>query len=116
MPVLLSSVVVGTADALAMTGGKPEHDPILFVHSNTVKAGKIASELLQPIRGRSPQILDACTGIQQIELSLHPGPDFPRQVAGSFGVAAVIDVGRRGVAEADDYFLIIPYYRVTVYT
>jgi hypothetical protein len=87
---------------------KPEHNPILVVHTNTVKASEIAFKLLQPVGGRDPEILNGCAGIQQIEFFLYARPNLSWQLAGRFGIATVIDVGRGRIRETDDHFLIIP--------
>jgi len=108
-------VVIRTANVLKVASDNPEHDPILVVHTNTVKASEITFKLLQPIGGRDPQIVNGCACIQQIEFLLHSCPNLSWQLAGRFGIATVIDVGRGRVREADDHCLIIHYYRVVMY-
>jgi len=97
------SVIVDTANFLTMPIGKPKHNPILFVHPNAIKAAESSFELLEPVGGRNPKILDRRAGIQQIKLVLYPGPKLPRYFTSSFAIAAVINFGSRRVPETDNH-------------
>jgi hypothetical protein len=110
-----SSVVVYAANLFTFAVHEPEDDSILLVHANTVKAGKISPELLQPVGGRYPQVLDGCAGIQQIEFVLYPAPELASNPTGRFGVAPVIDVGSRLIPETGDHKDSIPEYPLFMY-
>jgi hypothetical protein len=109
-------MIISAADLFAVAIREPEDDSILLVHADTVKAGEISSELLQPIGGRDAQIRDGCAGIQQIEILLHPAPEFMSNSAGRFAVAPVIDVGRRRIPETGDHKTSIPEYTISMYS
>jgi hypothetical protein len=108
-------VVVYAANLFTFAVHEPEDDSILLVHANTVKAGKISPELLQPVGGRYPQVLDGCAGIQQIEFVLYPAPELASNPTGRFGVAPVIDVGSRLIPETGDHKDSIPEYPLFMY-
>jgi len=110
-----SSVVVYAANLFTVAIRELEDDSILLVHADTVKASEISSQLLQPVGGRYPQILDGCAGIQRIEFALHPAPELASNPAGRFGVTPVIDVGTRRIPEAGDHKDSIPEYRLFMY-
>jgi hypothetical protein len=96
-------VVVCAANLFTVAIRKLEDDSILSVHSDTVKASEISFELLQPVGGRYPQIIDGCAGIQQIEFALDAAPEFASNPAGRFAVAPVIDIGTRRIPKAGDH-------------
>jgi hypothetical protein len=103
-----SSVVVCAANLFTIAIRELEDDSILLVHADTVKINEM--QLLQSVGGRHPQVLDGCAGIQQIEFLLHPAPELASNPAGRFGVAPVIDVGGRCIAETGDHKDSIPEY------
>jgi len=108
-------VVVYAANLFTFAVHEPEDDSILLVYANTAKAGEISPELLQPVGGRYPQVLNGCASIQQIEFALHPAPEFASNPAGRFAVAPVIDVGSRLIPEAGDHKDSIPEYPLFMY-
>jgi hypothetical protein len=108
-------VVVYAANLFTFAVHEPEDDSILLVRANTVKAGEISLELLQPVGGRYTQVLDGCAGIQQIEFVLYPAPELASNSTGRFGVTPVIDVGSRLIPEAGDHKDSIPEYPLFMY-
>jgi hypothetical protein len=110
-----SSVIVCAANLFTIAVRELEDDSILPVHADTVKTNEISPQLLQPVGGRHPQVLDGCAGIQQIEFLLHPAPELASNPAGRFGVAPVIDVGGRYIPETGDHRNSIPEYPLCMY-
>jgi hypothetical protein len=108
-------VVVYAANLFIFAIHEPEDDSILLVHVNTVKASEISPELLQPVGGRYPQVLDGCASIQQVEFVLHPAPELASNPTGRFGVAPVIDVGSGLIPETGDHKDSIPEYPLFMY-
>jgi hypothetical protein len=109
-------VIISTANLFTSPVGKLEYDSILLVHADTVKAGQISFQFLQPVGGRCPQILDRRASVQQIEFLLHPAPKFASNSTGRFAVAPVIDVGGRRISEAGDHKGSIPEYPLSMYS
>ena len=85
------------------------------VHANTVKAGAISPELLQPVGGKYPQVLDGGARIQQIEVVLYPAPELASNPRGAFGVVPVIDIRSRLIPETGDHRDSIPEYPLFMY-
>jgi hypothetical protein len=85
------------------------------VHANTVKAGAISPELLQPVGGKYPQVLDGGARIQQIEFVLYPAPELASNPRGAFGVVPVIDIRSRLIPETGDHRDSIPEYPLFMY-
>jgi hypothetical protein len=108
-------VVVDAANLFTFAVHEPEDDSIVLVHANTVKAGEISPELLQPIGGRYPHILNGCAGVQQIEFVLYPAPELASNPTGAFGVVPVIDIRSRLIPETGDHGDGIPEYPLFVY-
>jgi hypothetical protein len=108
-------VVVYAANLFTFAVHEPEDDTIRLVHANTVKAGAISAELLPPVDGRYPQVLDGRARIQQIEFVLHPAPELASNPTGAFGVVPVIDIRSRLIPETGDHGDGIPEYPLFVY-
>jgi hypothetical protein len=98
-----ASVVVNTTHLLASTVHETEDDSILLIHADTIEAGQISFELLEPIRRRNPQIIKRCARIQHIEFLLYPAPKCTRQLASGFAVAPMKNVGCPGVRKTDNH-------------
>jgi hypothetical protein len=108
-------VVICAANLFTVAIRELKDDSILLVHPNAVKAIEISSQFLQSVGGRSPQVFDRCASVQQIELLLHPAPEFASNSAGRLGVAPVVNIGARRIPEAGDHKDIIPEYPLFVY-
>jgi hypothetical protein len=108
-------VVVYAANLFTFAVHKPEDDSIRLVHGNTVKAGAISPELLQPVGGRYPQVLDGRARIQKIEFVLYLAPELASNPTGAFGVVPVIDIRSRLIPETGDHGDSIPEYSLFMY-
>jgi hypothetical protein len=110
-----SSVVVCAADLFTVAVRELKDDSILLVYTDAVKASEVSSQFLQPVGGRRPQVFDGCASVEQIEFLLHPAPEFAPNSAGRFGVAPVVNIGARRIAEAGDHKNSIPEYPLFMY-
>jgi len=61
-------VVVGAAHVEGVFSLEPEDDPILLVHPNRLKTGKIVYQRVQPISRRDPQIVEFGHRVDLIQL------------------------------------------------
>jgi|SRR5580704_16993316 hypothetical protein len=109
-------MIISAANVFTVAVRKSEYDPILLVHADTVEASHVPAQFLQSIRGRNPQILNGCAGIEQVEFLLHSVPEFASDLAGGFAIVSVINVGGRRVPEAGDHRESILEYPISVYS
>jgi hypothetical protein len=108
-------VLVYAANLFTFAVHKLEDDSIRLVYANTVKADAISPELLQPVGGRYPQVLDGRARIQQIEFVLYPAPELASNPTGAFGVVPGIDLRSRLIPETGDHGDSIPEYPLFMY-
>ena len=108
-------MVICTANFFTGTIRELKDDSILLVYTDAVKTSEVSSQLLQPVGGRRPQVFDGCASVEQIEFLLHPAPEFAPNSAGRFGIAPVVNIGARRIAEAGDHKSSIPEYPLFMY-
>jgi hypothetical protein len=101
-------MVIYTANLFTVAVRELEDDSILLAHADTVIAREISSQPLKSVSGRYPQVIDGCTGVQQIEFLPHPAPELASNPAGRFAVAPVINVGSCRIRETGDHKRSIP--------
>jgi hypothetical protein len=64
-------VVVNEFDIMSITVPPAETDPPLIVDANTVLPGAVATELLEPVAGRSPKVVKRFRSIMNNQLPKH---------------------------------------------
>lgn len=78
-----NSVVIDDFDIESFSFDEPEAEPPLLVDADAPLPRAITLQWLQPIRRRGSQILEACSGMQPVDLHQSPEPDIGRQPPGS---------------------------------
>jgi hypothetical protein len=96
-------VVVGAAHVEGVFSLEPEDDPILLVHPNRLKTGKIVYQRVQPISRRDPPIVEFGHRVDLIQLALNDRPDRSRNPSGGLAVDPVPDIPGRVVSERPDH-------------
>lgn len=101
----MSSVIVGAAHAERVGTFEPEHDSILVVDAHGVLSFQIASERVQSIARRHPQIVELRHGIDLVQLATDDRPQALRDPAGRLRIDAVPDIPGHVVSQRSDHRL-----------
>jgi len=88
----VASVVISAPNIERVTAFETEHDSILIVHADGVRASQLTSERVQPVPGWHLQIVKLGHGVDLIEFPTHDWPELTRNPPRSFAVDAVPDV------------------------
>ena len=67
----MTSVIIYDLDVIRIAAGPPEADAPLIVDPDTMLAGTVALQFLQPVAGRHSQILQRLSGINSHQLPQH---------------------------------------------
>ena len=101
----MSSVIVGAAHAERVGTFEPEHDSILVVDAHGVLSFQIASERVQSISRRHPQVVELPHGIYLIQFASDDRPQVLRDPAGGLRIDAVPDIPGRTVGQCPNHRL-----------
>jgi hypothetical protein len=98
-------MIVGAPHVERVSAFETEHDSVLIVHTHGVQPSQVTAERLQMVAGRNSQILEACDGVDLIELATHVRPALTRNPPSRLTVDAVPDVARRVIRQRPDHGL-----------
>lgn len=96
-------MIVDDANFVGLGLGPTKYDPPLLVDPNAVEASPIASQGLQAVSRRRPEIGESMCGVQHIELSLGHRCNIGRKPADPPCAGAVVKVSGGSVAERGNH-------------
>jgi len=87
----------------------PKGDAVLIIDPDAMTARLVTLQTLQPVTGRNRQIVNARSGVEQLELPLNAAPHLARDSSGGARIPVAKQVSSRVVSECLNHDAITYY-------